>query len=231
MSPSAPEAAALVAAVLEAQAGRAAPLVVGIDGRSGGGKSTLAAAVAARLPADHGLTVAVIEGDEFYAGGSSATWDARTAEEKASLVIDWRRQRVVLESLLADGVAEWRPFDWEADDWDADAVPLLDAPSRAVTADVIVLEGAYSCRPELHDLLDLLVLLDPPAERRRRQLLEREGDAHRADWDGRWAEAEDHYFDVVMPPERFDLVLGAREAPGRLARRRPRADVTDATVS
>jgi uridine kinase len=188
--------------------------VVGIDGRSGGGKSTLAVAVAARLPADHGLTVTVIEGDEFYAGGSSATWDARTAEEKADLVIDWRRQRVVLESLLVEGVAEWRPFDWEADDWDADEVPLLDRAVGATAADVVILEGAYSCRPELHDLVDLLVLLDPPAERRRRQLLEREGDEYRADWEGRWGEAEDHYFGVVMPPERFHLVLGGCEAPG-----------------
>jgi uridine kinase len=214
VSAPAPDEAALVAAVLEAQAGRATPLVVGIDGRSGGGKSTLAAGVAARLPAEHGRTVAVIEGDQFYAGGSSATWDARTAEEKAGVVIDWRRQRAVLEALLADGVAEWRPFDWEADDWDADEVPLLAAASRAATADVIVLEGAYSCRPELHDLLDLLVLLDPPTDRRRQQLLDREGERYRADWEGRWAEAEDHYFGAVMPPARFHLVLGTCEAPG-----------------
>lgn len=206
--------AVLVAAVLEALDGRAAPLVVGIDGRSGGGKSTLAAGLAARLPAEHGRTVAVIEGDEFYAGGSAATWDARTAEEKAGLVIDWRRQRVVLEALLADGAAEWRPFDWEADDWDADEVPLLAATSNTATADVIVLEGAYSCRPELHDLLNLLVLLDPPADVRRQQLLDREGDEHRADWEARWSEAEDHYFGTVMPPARFHLVLGGCEAPG-----------------
>lgn len=214
MSAPASDEAALVDAVLDARTRRAAPLVVGIDGRSGGGKSTLAAAVAAHLPVAHGLTVAVIEGDQFYAGGSSSTWDARTAEAKADLVIDWRRQRAVLEALLADGVAEWRPFDWEADDWDADEIPLLATPSRAATADVVVLEGAYSCRPELHDLLDLTVLLDPPADRRRQQLLDREGDTYRADWEARWGEAEDHYFGAVMPPERFHLVLGGCEAAG-----------------
>ena len=74
---------------------------------------------------------------------------------------------------------------------------------------VVVLEGAYSCRPELHDLLDLRVLLDIPPWVRRRRLLEREGDAFRADWEARWSAAEDHYFGTVMPPERFDLVLGA----------------------
>ena len=45
MSAPAPDAAALVDAVVAARAGRTAPLVVGIDGRSGGGKSTLAAAL------------------------------------------------------------------------------------------------------------------------------------------------------------------------------------------
>lgn len=42
----------------------------------------------------------------------------------------------------------------------------------------------------------------------RRQLLEREGEAYRADWEARWSAAEAHYFDTVMPAERFDLVLG-----------------------
>jgi uridine kinase len=203
--------AGLVAAVLEARAGRTTPLVVGIDGRSGGGKSTLAASLAARLTAEHGLGVAVIEGDQFYGGGSASTWDARTAEAKAADVIDWRRQRVVLEALVADGEAAWRPFDWLADDWDADEVPLATEVVRTSSADVVVLEGAYSCRPELHDLLDLAVLLEPPTARRRQQLLDREGEAYRADWEGRWAEAEDHYFGSVMPEDRFDLVLDGSE--------------------
>ncbi|HSP28368.1 MAG TPA: hypothetical protein VLN74_07450 [Ilumatobacteraceae bacterium] len=72
-----------------------------------------------------------------------------------------------------------------------------------------MLEGAYSCRPELHDLLDLRVLLDIPHDIRRRQLLGREGDSFRADWEARWSAAEDHYFSVVMPPDLFDLRLGS----------------------
>lgn len=71
-----------------------------------------------------------------------------------------------------------------------------------------MLEGAYSCRPEMHDLLDLRVLLDVPHALRRRQLLEREGAAYRTDWESRWSAAEDHYFSTVMPPDRFDVVLG-----------------------
>jgi uridine kinase len=185
------------------------PLVVGLDGRSGSGKSTLAAALARGIAeAGHGTeAVTVIEGDEFYAGGSAEVWDSRSAAQNADRVMDWRRQRFVLDQLREQGVAEWHPFDWESDRWDSDDVPLSAVPIVARTAPVIVLEGAYSCRPELHDLLDLRVLLDLPHDVRRRQLLEREGDDHRPDWDARWAAAEDHYFGTVMTPDRFDLVL------------------------
>lgn len=186
-------------------------LFVGIDGRSGAGKSTLAATVAQHLAGseDGGLDVTVIEGDGFYAGGSADAWDRRTAAEKADRVIDWRTQRSVLEQLRERGFAEWRPFDWEAPDWDGEPVPLAAVPVIARAAPVVVLEGAYSCRPELHDLLDLRVLLDVPPEVRRRQLLQREGDVYRDEWEARWSMAEDHYFGTVMPPERFDLVLRA----------------------
>ncbi len=195
--------------------GRTSPLFVGIDGRSGVGKSTLAAAIATGLAdADGGgALVTVIDGDQFYAGGSAESWDRYTAAERADQVIDWRRQRRVLEQLRKQGVAEWCPFDWEADEWDRDTVPLASEPIIARAGSVVVLEGAYSCRPELHDLLDLRVLVAIPREVRRRQLLEREGDAYRSDWEARWSAAEDWYFETVMPPERFDLVLGLSELP------------------
>lgn len=184
------------------------PIVVGLDGRSGSGKSTMAAAVAVAL--EHG-DVTVIEGDSFYGGGSAATWDRRTPAENADLVIDWRRQRAVLRWLRQGRTATWHPFDWESDRWDQEPAPVAARPVAAVAAPVVLLEGVYSCRPELADLVDLRVLLDVAPELRRLRLVEREGEDHRPDWDERWSAAEDHYFATAMPPERFDLVL----APGR----------------
>lgn len=154
-----------------------------------------------------GVTVTVIEGDEFYAGGTAERWDQRSPAEKAHHVIDWRRQHRVLDDLRTNGTANWYPFDWEAPDWNSDCVPLRSTPMSAAVADIVILEGAYSARPELHDLLDVLVMLDTPSERRRRQLLEREGDEYRSDWEARWSAAEDHYFETITPPDRFDHVL------------------------
>jgi uridine kinase len=201
----------LVERLLDEAAARSGPLFVGLDGRSGAGKSSVAAAVAGRLAGGEHVrpTVTVIEGDQFYAGGSGASWDERTPAQKAAWVIDWRRQRSVLRQLRDEGAAEWHPFDWEAEDWDTENVPLSTQSVRSVVAPVVMLEGAYSCRPELHDLLDLLVLLEIPRDVRRRQLLGRQGDEYRADWEARWSAAEDYYFGSVMPAKRFDLVLGS----------------------
>ena len=74
-------------------------------------------------------------------------------------------------------------------------------------AAVVILEGAYSARPELSDLFALRVLLDVPRDVRRARLLQREGERYRAEWEARWGEAEDLYFEVLMPPGAFDLVL------------------------
>jgi uridine kinase len=195
----------------ELTAPAAGPLVVGLDGRSGSGKSTVAAAVADALErGDDGadsVLVTVIEGDSFYGGGCAASWDRRTPAENAALVIDRHRQQTVLEDLRRQGTATWHPFDWDSERWDQEPSPLAARPITAVAAPVVLLEGAYSCRPDLAHLLDLRVLLDVAPDLRRRRLVEREGDDHRPDWDARWSAAEDHYFGTIMPPDRFDLVL------------------------
>lgn len=180
------------------------PLFVGLDGRSGSGKSTLAEQAQALLGTD---ILTIIEGDSFCGGGSSASWDARTVEEKVAGVIDWRRQRKLLEALRQMGEGSWRPFDWDSEDWDSEPVPLAAEPMTCRATPIVLLEGAYSCRPELADLLDLRILLEVPVERRRQQLLQREGAEYREDWERRWSEAEAYYFGQVVSEEEFDLLL------------------------
>ena len=168
-----------------------------LDGRSGAGKSTIARQVAAEIGAS------VIEGDDFYSGGTGEQWDAMTAEDKVAHVIDWRRQRPMLEALRRGESVEYHPYDWEDEANDGPAPHTV----RVESAPVVILDGAYSARPELHDLLDLRVLLLIDDDIRRAQLLAREGDHHRAEWEARWTEAELYYFGSVMPPEAFDLVI------------------------
>ena len=177
------------------RAGVPAPVLVALDGRSAVGKSTLAQQIATRTAA------LVIDGDDFYRGGGDAFWQARNPAEKVDLAIDWRRQRVLLTKLRRGEPAWWEPYEWGADDG------RMDAEVRVGPAAVVVLDGAYSARPELADLFALRVLLDVPRETRRERLLRREGERYRAEWEARWSEAEDLYFEQLMPPESFDLVL------------------------
>ena len=83
----------------------------------------------------------------------------------------------------------------------------MGAPVSCGPADVVILDGAYSGRPELADLLTLRVLLEVPRDVRRARLLRREGARYRAEWEARWTDAEDLYFDALMPRHRFDLVI------------------------
>jgi uridine kinase len=140
-------------------------------------------------------------GDYFYAGGDSSHWMRLSADEKASKVIDWRRLRAeALEPLRAGMRASYHPFDWRT--WMGLAPESIDLkPAR-----VVIVDGVYSARPELRDLIDLAVLIEMPKDaERRRRLIRREGAGAMAEWHAIWDEAEDHYFTHVRPPTSFDL--------------------------
>ena len=131
-----------------------APIVVAIDGQSGAGKSTLAKYITTELNA------ALIPTDDFCAVDiPDSDWDARTPAGRVEDVIDWRRLREVLEPLLAGESTKWRTYDFQAGTrpdgtyrWRAEFV-------EREPASVIILDGAYSARPELVDLIDLSVVV------------------------------------------------------------------------
>jgi uridine kinase len=186
----------LAAIARERAAGATGGYVIAIDGRSGAGKSTLAARLAVELGAR------LVDGDGFFDGGVELRSD--TPEDRARACIDWRRQRAVLQSLRAGREARYFAFDWDA--FDGRREPR---PTRLAPAPLVVLEGAYSARPELHDLVDLRVLLVVSDATRRARLLAREGNIGR--WETQWHEAEDWYFAHVAPTSSFDVVVDGNE--------------------
>lgn len=182
---------------------RRAPILIALDGPSGTGKSTLAAALAAATGA------VVVPGDDFFAAEiTAAQWDARDGSERARDAIDWRRlRREALEPLRAGRPAEWYPFDFAAGEREDGSYGMSAEVVRRDPAPVIILDGAYSTRPELADLIDLSILIDVPAAIRKQRLAGREAPAFLADWHARWDVAEAFYFSHVRPPESFDLIV------------------------
>ncbi len=169
------------------------PVLVGVDGRSGAGKSTFCAALAAASCAR------LIEGDAFYAGGIELRGD--TAEQRAQACIDRPKLRGVLESLKSGRAATFRAFDWEAFDG-----RLSDETLTIQPAEIVIVEGVYACHPDFADLLDIRLLLVVAEPVRERRLLQREGKI--GPWERQWHEAEDWYFANLASADTFDLVIG-----------------------
>ena len=181
---------------------RPPPLVVAIDGRSGAGKTTIATELAA------GLGAVVINGDDFYnATMTDRDWDMRDASERARDVIDWKRMREEAIGPLRQGAdAQWTTYDYERGPYPDGSYPM----SRTVAVKshpVILIDGAYSGRPELADLVDVSVLVEADDVVRRRRLASREDPAFLEQWHLRWDDAEMHYFANIRPRESFDILV------------------------
>jgi uridine kinase len=183
-------------AEIRARSRGAAAFVVALDGRSGTGKSSLAASLGTELGA------AVVDCDDFYTGGSDADWAARPPAERATEAIDWRRlRREVVEPLRAGRPASWVPYDWDEGRGPAPR-PISLAPAQ-----IVVLDGAYTARPELADVVDLPVLLELDDALRRVRVSQREGEEFADGWYAVWDAAEEHYFTTIRPRESFAIVF------------------------
>ena len=182
---------------------RGAPLIVAIDGRSGVGKSTIASQLAAVLPAT------VVPTDDFFAADlTSADWDARPPSERARDAIDWRRlRRLALEPLRAGQPAIWHPFDFAGGEREDGSYAISSNAIRRDPAPVIILDGAYSSRPELASLVDCAILVEAPAATRRERLAVREASDFLDAWHRRWDAAEDYFFTQVRPRASFHIVV------------------------
>ena len=151
----------------------------------------------------------MIQSDDFFAADiPDAEWDTRTIKEKVNDGIDWRRLRTEgLEPLLAGQPARWPAFDFEAGLRAGGTYGMKDEYEEREPTAVIILDGAYSARPELSDLINLSVLVYAPIETRHARLAAREDPHFLAAWHERWDEAEEYYFTQVRPISSFDLVV------------------------
>lgn len=198
--------AAIVNAAQRLLTNRDDPLLIALDGGSGAGKSALASQVERELNSV-GISAALIPSDDFYAAHiPDDVWESFTFAERADHAIDWCRLRAeALEPLVVGRPAKWYPFDFEAGPHKDGTYPVSSKIEVRMPAAVILLDGAYSTRPELADLIDISVLVDVPTEVRHARLSAREEAKWLADWHDRWDRAEAWYFRYVRPPDTFDL--------------------------
>lgn len=181
-----PEAAnRVLAAALEVGPRCGSVILIGIDGRSGAGKTTLAHRVA-DLAEDRGLRVAMIHNDQICPG-----WDGLPAVPG--------RLHEVARQLAVDGAATYPTWDWYADA----AGPDAELPP----SDLVIFEGVASISPGWAALRSLSVWVEAPADIRKARAIGRDGDSFAAHWD-QWAAAEDRYY-AAAPPNP-DIVVKVR---------------------
>ncbi len=159
--------------------------LIGVDGRSGTGKTSLAEQLATSLSTP-GVPVPVVHLDDVYPG-----WDGLAAAIPALV-------EGVLEPLSPGQDARWRRWDWDADapgDW-----------AEVPWAPAVVVEGvgatAAACRPHLACAL----WLEADDAVRYRRAIDRDGEAFAREWD-RWARQEDAYLATDSPAAAADVVV------------------------
>jgi uridine kinase len=164
--------------------------VVGVDGPSGAGKTTLATAVAGALggAGGTGRPAPVVHLDDIYPG-----WDGLA--DAVPRLLEW-----VLEPLAAGLPARYRRFDWPADEY-AEWHDVATDGARALVVEGVTC-GARACAP----YLSLLLWVEAPRDLRFRRGIERDGEAYRPYWE-RWARQEDAHFAAEDTRRRADVVV------------------------
>jgi uridine kinase len=170
-------------------------LVVGIDGRGGAGKSTLAERMGNAL----GDTT-VVQFDDFYRPAAERMKRHESGDDEVGGDFDWRRIRdQVLKPLAVDALARYQRYDWDLDrlaEWHV-----------VEPGGVVIVEGSYSTRPELRDFYELTIWVDAPHELRLLRGIQRDGEQARSRWLDEWMPEEDRYVAFANPEAHADFVL------------------------
>ncbi len=166
-------------------------VLIALDGRCAAGKTTLAR----EFRRDHGWSVVPM--DHFFLRPEQRT-QARL-DQPGGNVDHERFLAEVLQPLRAGKAAEYRPYNCHSGDFDA--------PVRVDLAPVVLVEGSYSCHPDLWDCYDLRFFLTVDPEEQRRRLLAREGAEKAQVFARRWIPLEERYFAAFDVAARCDYCL------------------------
>jgi para-aminobenzoate synthetase len=156
--------------------------VLAVDGRSGAGKTSLAAGLRAAL----GAPVVALE--ELYGG-----WDG--LERGIDLL-----RSAVLEPLSTGRAARVPRYDWVAATWSTPWV--LEPPA------LLIVEGVGAGARRAAAYASVLVWMEAPESARKKRALDRDGETFAPHWD-RWAAHEEAMLAREHTPDRADFLIDA----------------------
>ena len=147
----------------------ALPMIIGIDGRSGSGKTRLSELLELSLSAE-GIGVRVLNLDSIYPG-----WDGLEDGTKT-----WQK---ISRNLHKGKPASYREWDWHAD------APGTEHTISPAQETVIICEGVGASA----GTCDVRIVVKAPDELRYRRAIDRDGETYRPHWE-RWAAQEEALF-------------------------------------
>lgn len=166
------------------------PCIIALDGRCAAGKSTLASV----MKKEFGATV--FHMDDFF-----LLPKMRTAERFASPGQNVDHERFLKEVLLPLSRGEsfsYKPYECFASCFGKEIF--------CTPAQISVVEGVYSCRPELRKFYDLCVFADIDKDEQKNRILLRNADKAQMFF-SKWIPLEEEYFEAFRIKENADLVL------------------------
>ena len=166
-------------------------IIIAIDGRCASGKTTLAEKLAQELDCN------IIHADDFFLQPFQ-----RTAERYAEPGGNLDRERLLKEVLtpLSSGrIPLYQPFDCRSISFK----PLVRLPEK----DIYIIEGSYSCHPQLRPFYDITVFVTTDAETQKERIKSRNGEERLNDFLVKWIPLEERYFEAFEVEAEADVVV------------------------
>ena len=176
------------------KASSAGRLILAVDGRCAAGKTTLAA----RLQEQFGCTV--FHMDDFFLRPEQRT-EARYRQPGGNVDYERFREEVLLPLYRGADSVTYRPFDCKSQ--------TLQAPVQLRSGRVNLVEGAYSCHPELTEFYDLRIFLDITGEEQMERIKKRNGENAATVFAAKWIPLEELYFKTFDIRNSCDMCVGS----------------------
>ncbi len=165
--------------------------VIAIDGCCASGKTTLAQKLAEKIGAQ------IIHADDFF-----LPVEMRTAERLEMPGGNIHFERFVEE--VINGIKSGKPFEYRIFSC---KIGRYDGTKTIDPSKPIIIEGAYSLRPEFSDIYDLKIFLTVDSETQLDRILKRNGKEALEIFKSKWIPFENRYFEHFNIADKCDIVI------------------------
>lgn len=166
-------------------------LVIAIDGRCGGGKSSLGAMLA------EGFDCSLFHMDDFFLPPRMKTKE-RLAEPGGNVHYE-RFEEEILKPLKNNEPAVYRKYLCNKGE--------LSEPIKVEPKNLTIVEGSYSLHPTLRDYYDYKIFITIDSKVQHDRILKRNGEEKLQDFINKWIPLEEHYFTELDIENKCDIIL------------------------